>query len=204
MKVEEDIMVFTKCIENLHLYLNLKPIKYKTFSVKNEFHPILKSRIISQELLKATKNTVFILDSFYQRISKSSLKVEHFYELIVTAMITKNKYAMSFIMSRIDRLKSEIFLYQLRHKQQYLLMKALYLSANGSKKSCLEILNDFNPNGVAESYKEFLNIFYLITRFNITENLEREKLLVKYSNLTEKLAYPLFDEAYIRNYNFKD
>lgn len=83
-------------------------------------------------------------------------------------------------------------------------MKALYLSANGSKKSCLEILNDFKPNGVAESYKEFLNIFYLIMQFNITENLEREKLLVKYSNLTEKLAYPLFDEAYIRNYNFKD
>ena len=204
MKVEEDTMVFSKCIENLHLYLNLKPIKHKTFNVKNKFHPILKSRIISQELLKATKNTVFILDSFYQRISKSSLKVEHFYELIVTAMITKNKSAMSFIISRIDRLKSEIFLYQLRHKQQYLLMKALYLSANGSKKSCLEILNDFNLNGVAESYKEFLNIFYLITQFNITENLERENLLVKYSNLTEKLVYPLFDEAYIRNYNFKD
>ncbi len=204
MKIEEDTMVFSKCIENLHLYLNLKPIRHKTFSVKNEFHPILKSRIISQELLNATKNTALILESFYQKISTSSLKIEHFYELIVTAMITKNKYAMSFIINRIDGLKGEIFLYQLRHKQQYLLMKALYLSATGSKKSCKEIIEDFNPNGVAESYKEFLNVFYLITQYNIAEDLEKEKLIAKYSNLAEKLSYPLFNEEYIRNYNFKD
>tara|TARA_B100000767_G_C19773877_1_gene541526 strand:- start:2309 stop:3565 length:1257 start_codon:yes stop_codon:yes gene_type:complete len=204
MKIEEDTMVFSKCIENLYLYLNLKPIRHKTFSVKNEFHPILKSRIISQELLNATKNTALILESFYQKISTSSLKIEHFYELIVTAMITKNKYAMSFIINRIDGLKGEIFLYQLRHKQQYLLMKALYLSATGSKKSCKEIIEDFNPNGVAESYKEFLNVFYLITQYNIAEDLEKEKLIAKYSNLAEKLSYPLFNEEYIRNYNFKD
>lgn len=204
MKIEEDTMVFSKCIENLHLYLNLKPIRHKTFSVKNEFHPILKSRIISQELLNATKNTALILESFYQKISTSSLKIEHFYELIVTAMITKNKYAMSFIINRIDGLKGEIFLYQLRHKQQYLLMKALYLSATGSKKSCKEIIEDFNPNGVAESYKEFLNVFYLIAQYNIAEDLEKEKLIAKYSNLAEKLSYPLFNEEYIRNYNFKD
>ena len=204
MKIEEDTMVFSKCIENLHLYLNLKPIRHKTFSVKNEFHPILKSRIISQELLKATKNTALILESFYQNISTSSLKIEHFYELIVTAMITKNKYAMSYIIHRIDGLKGEIFLYQLRHTQQYLLMKALFLSATGSKKSCKEIIEDFNPNGVAESYKEFLNVFYLSVLYNVAENFEKEKLIAEYSNLAEKLSYPLFDEEYIRNYNFID
>ena len=204
MKVEEDTMVFSKCIENLHLYLNLKPIKYKTFSVKNEFHPILKSRVISQELLKITQNTPLLLESFYQEISTSSLKIEHFYELIVTAMITKNKYAMSFIINKIDRLKSDVFLYQLRHKQQYLLMKALFLSATGSKKSCLKIIEDFNPNGVSESYKEFLNVFYLITQYNVAENFEKEKLIASYAELAEKLSYPLFDEEYIRNYNFKD
>jgi len=204
MKIEEDTMEFSKCIENLHLYLNLKPIKHKTFSIKNEFHPILKSRIISQELLKTTKNTLLLLESFYQEISKSSLKIEHFYELIVTAMITKNKYAMSFIINKIDRLKSDVFLYQLRHKQQYLLMKALYLSAKGSKKSCLKIIEDFNPNGVSESYKEFLNVFYLITQYNMAENFEKDKLIASYVDLAEKLSYPLFDQEYIRNYNFKD
>ena len=67
MKIEEDTMEFSKCIENLHLYLNLKPIKHKTFSVKSEFHPILKSRIISQELLKTKKNTALILESFIKK-----------------------------------------------------------------------------------------------------------------------------------------
>ena len=202
--IEKETEAFSQCIENLHLYLKLKPIKNKSIPIKNEFHPILKSRIISQELLKATKNTALILESFYQEISASSLKIEHFYELIVTAMITKNKYAMSFIITRIDRLKGEIFLYQLRHKQQYLLMKALYLSATGRKKSYLKIIEDFNPNGVAESYKEFLNVFYLIAQYNVAENFEKEKLLVKYSNLAEKLTYPLFNDEYIRNYNFTD
>ena len=118
-------------------------------------------------------------------------------------MITKNKYAMSFIINKIDRLKSDVFLYQLRHKQQYLLMKALYLSATGSEKSCLEIIEGFNPNGVAESYKEFLNVFYLITQYNMGEHFEKEKPIAKYADLAEKLSYPLFNEEYIRTYNFK-
>jgi 5'-deoxynucleotidase YfbR-like HD superfamily hydrolase len=83
-------------------------------------------------------------------------------------------------------------------------MKALYLSATGSKKTCKEIIEDFNPNGVAESYKEFLNVFYLIAQYNIAENFEKKKLIAKYSNLAEKLSYPLFDEEYIRKYNLKD
>ena len=64
--------------------------------------------------------------------------------------------------------------------------------------------NKFNPNGVSESYKEFLNVFYLITQYNVAENLEKEKLLANYADLAEKLSYPLFDPEYIRNYNFKD
>ena len=83
-------------------------------------------------------------------------------------------------------------------------MKALYLSAAGSYKSCLKIIEDFNPNGVAESYKEFLNVFYLITQYNVAENVEKEKLLVNYADLAKKLSYPLFNQEYIRNYNFKD
>jgi hypothetical protein len=83
-------------------------------------------------------------------------------------------------------------------------MKALYLSATGSKTTCKEIIEDFNPNGVAESYKEFLNVFYLIAQYNIAENFEKKKLIAKYSNLAEKLSYPLFDEEYIRKYNLKD
>jgi hypothetical protein len=202
--IEKETEVFSQCIENLHLYLNLKPIKYKSIPIRKEYHPILKSRIIAQKLFTRHNNVEHILEEYCINHVHSNLKTEHFYELIVTAMVTKNMHALSYLVKKIDGFKGEIFLYQLGHTQHYLLMKSLYLSATDTKKNCLKIMDDFNIQGVAESYKEFLTLFYIIAQYNVADHFEKEELLVQYTHLAEKLTYPIFDEVYIKNYNFKD
>ena len=182
------------------MYLNLKKIKFNKIIIKDDFHPILKSRIISQELFTNHENINLVLESFYQNISKSSLRIEHFYELIITSMVTKNLDVMRFIMKKLDLFKGEVFLYQLRHTQHYLLMKALYFSSIGDKKNYQKTNRNFNLLGVSESYKELLEIFHIISMYNVANDLDKAKYLLEYSNLSQQLGYPLFDINYIKNY----
>jgi hypothetical protein len=200
--IEEETEVFSKCLENLYLYLNLEKIKYKKIIIKDDFHPILKSRIIAQELFIEHENIELVLEKYYQNITKSNLRIEHFYELIITSMVTKNLDVMRFIIKKLNQSRGEIFLYQLRHTQHYLLMKSIYFSSISDKNNYDKTIRNFNLLGVSESYKGFLKIFHIISMYNI-EN-DNDKYLIEYTHLSNQLRYPLFSIDYIKNYNSKN
>lgn len=192
---------FCKCIQNLHVFLNNKKPMNNDIQLNDNFHPILKSRIISQNLLQKKHNRVELVSSYCQNIGYSNLRIEHFYELIITSMVCKDLSIMHFIIKIIEKFEDEIYLYQIRHSQHFVLMKSLYFSAIGEKKLFNESITNFSFDLVSNSYKQFINIFFLISKYNIVNSSDKISILNEYELITKQLGYPLFDTNYIESYS---
>ena len=62
----------------------------------SSFHPILKGRIISQELFYNSKDLNKIINNYHQQIQSSSeTDIDYYFELITTAIITRNFEVMT-------------------------------------------------------------------------------------------------------------
>ena len=192
---------FCKCIQNLHVFLNNKKPMNNDIQLNDNFHPILKSRIISQNLLQKKHNRVELVSSYCQNIGYSNLRIEHFYELIITSMVCKDLSIMHFIIKIIEKFEDEIYLYQIRHSQHFVLMKSLYFSAIGEKKLFNESITNFSFDLVSNSYKQFINIFFLISKYNIVNSSDKISILNEYELIAKQLGYPLFDTNYIESYS---
>lgn len=192
---------FCKCIQNLHVFLNNKKPMNNDIQLNDNFHPILKSRIISQNLLQKKHNRVELVSSYCQNIGYSNLRIEHFYELIITSMVCKDLSIMHFIIKIIEKFEDEIYLYQIRHSQHFVLMKSLYFSAIGEKKLFNESITNFSFDLVSNSYKQFINIFFLISKYNVVNSSDKILIFNEYELIAKQLGYPLFDTNYIESYS---
>ena len=197
----DSTVVFCKCLQNMHGFLNNKELRNNDIQLKDNFHPILKSRIISQNLLQKKHNRVELVSSYCQNIGYSNLRIEHFYELIITSMICKDLYIMHFIIKIIEKFDDEIYLYQIRHSQHFILMKSLYYSTIGEKALYKESITNFSFDLVSKSYKQFVNIFFLIAKYNVVHSPEKISIFEEYKLIAKQLGYQLFDTKYIKNYS---
>ncbi len=197
----DSTVVFCKCLQNMHCFLNNKELRNSDIQLNDNFHPILKSRIISQNLLQKKQNRVELVINYCQNIGYSNLRIEHFYELIITSMICKDLSIMHFIIKIIEKFDDEIYLYQFRHSQHFILMKSLYFSTIGEKKLYNESITNFSFDLVSKSYKKFANIFFLISKYNAVNSNDKISIFNEYELIATQLGYPLFDSNYIKNYS---
>lgn len=197
----DSTVVFCKCLQNMHCFLNNKEPLNIDIQLKDNFHPILKSRIISQNLLQNKYNRVQLVSNYCQNIGYSNLRIEHFYELIITSMICKDLSIMNFIIKVIEKFDDEIYLYQIRHSQHFILMKSLYFSTIGEKTIYSESITNFSFDLVSKSYKQFVNIFFLIAKYNVVNSTEKILIFDEYKLIAKQLGYPLFDTNYIESYS---
>ena len=197
----DSTVVFCKCLQNMHCFLNNKEPLNIDIQLKDNFHPILKSRIISQSLLLNKYNRVQLVSNYCQNIGYSNLRIEHFYELIITSMICKDLSIMNFIIKVIEKFDDEIYLYQIRHSQHFILMKSLYFSTIGEKTIYSESITNFSFDLVSKSYKQFVNIFFLIAKYNVVNSTEKILIFDEYKLIAKQLGYPLFDTNYIESYS---
>ena len=116
-------------------------------------------------------------------------------------MVCKDLSIMDFIIKIIEKFEDEIYLYQIRHSQHFVLMKSLYFSAMGEKKLFNESITNFSFDLVSNSYKQFINIFFLISKYNIVNSSDKISILNEYELIAKQLGYPLFDTNYIESYS---
>ncbi len=197
LKLKDYLVEFSLCIENLHSYLNLKQIPHLNIKIKEHYHPILKSRIIAQKLFLKNKKAVKLLEKYYEKQNISKLPIEYFYEIIITAMITKNSEVMEWIINKVEDNTEENYIFHIRHIQHYFIMKSLYFAIKKERKKFQENMKLFSVEAGSTSYKEMLEMFIIIAKHQFANAPTAKKLKHEYLQITKKLTYPLFDENYL-------
>ena len=129
IKSADYLIAFTESLENLHCYLNLKKTIHHDIRLKENYHPILKSRIIAQNILNKNKNIIQKLEQYYLQQNNPKLPIEYFYELIMTAMISQNFEVMKWIIKKVEKNIEENYIYHIRHVQHYIIMKSFYFAS---------------------------------------------------------------------------
>ena len=197
LKSKDYLVAFALCMDNLNSYLNLNKILHLNINSKKHYHPILKSRIIAQKLFYENKNEIEILENYYEKQNISKLPIEYFYELIMTAMITKNCEVMEWIIKKVEDNREESHIFHIRHIQHYFIMKSLYYATLNDRTSFKENINLFSLETGSTSYKEVLELFILMAEYQFAEGHDKYVTKKEYKKLSEKLSYPLFDENYL-------
>lgn len=197
IKSADYLIAFTESLENLHCYLNLKKTIHHDIRLKEYYHPILKSRIISQNILNKNKNIIQKLEQYYLQQNNPKLPIEYFYELIISAMISQNFEVMKWIIKKVEKNIEENYIYHIRHIQHYIIMKSFYFASVGDEIQFKKNMKQFAIEAASTSYKEMLKVFILVTRYQFAYGHDKSELKKEYKKLSEKLGYALFDENYL-------
>lgn len=197
IKSADYLIAFTESLENLHCYLNLKKTIHHDIRLKEYYHPILKSRIISQNILNKNKNIIQKLEQYYLQQNNPKLPIEYFYELIISAMISQNFEVMKWIIKKVEKNIEENYIYHIRHIQHYIIMKSFYFASVGDEIQFKKNMKQFAIEAASTSYKEMLKVFILVSQYQFANGHDKFELKKEYKKLSEKLGYALFDENYL-------
>ena len=99
----KDIRIFCEGILNLNLFLSKKNNKsFYSLKEENYFHPILKSRIFSQNMLMDDDDIISKLNNYYQKNQVNGLiPIEYLFEINFTSILTRNFEVMKLIIEKI-------------------------------------------------------------------------------------------------------
>ena len=197
IKSADYLIAFTESLENLHCYLNLKKTIHLDIRLKEDYHPILKSRIISQNILNKNKNIIQKLEQYYLQQNNPKLPIEYFYELIISAMISQNFEVMKWIIKKVEKNIEENYIYHIRHVQHYIIMKSFYFASVEDEIQFKKNMKQFAIEAASTSYKEMLKVFILVSQYQFANGHDKFELKKEYKKLSKKLGYALFDENYL-------
>ena len=197
IKSADYLIAFTESLENLHCYLNLKKTIHHDIRLKENYHPILKSRIIAQNILNKNKNIIQKLEQYYLQQNNPKLPIEYFYELIMTAMISQNFKVIKWIIKKVEKNIEENYIYHIRHVQHYIIMKSFYFASVEDEIQFKKNMKQFAIEATSTSYKEMLKVFILVSQYQFANDHDKFELKKEYKKLSKKLGYTLFDENYL-------
>jgi len=198
----EDIALFSRSLIEFRNFLNNKLVDYIDVdaNIKRRLNPILTGRLLAVKLL-STIPDINLEDLKLQLLPKkdSTTLVSNFYELYTIVILLKNIEIMSYL---ITETSSKIeFTFQKAHLNSYYLMCLFYYKMIGDVVNENTFLKLFELNQCRDSYKEFIQLIYLVYQFNsFTESQEKKKAKSSYLELSEKLEYPFFTELFLQNY----
>ena len=122
----KDVKQFCRGVLNLKMYLNKEsPNHFFKLVPDSSFHPILKGRIISQELFYETKDLSKIMKNYQHQIptnKDSETDIDYYFELMTTAIITRNFEVMTWISEKFKIKTNYSNYYKFEHYELYGLM----------------------------------------------------------------------------------
>ena len=204
-KNNQELQIFTKAILEFRKFLNKKIVtdSFKDLAFNTNTHPILCSRLLSIKIMANNyDNLDAILDKYYKTHSvKKSLLLDYSFELLITAITTKNILLMRYLIKVIDLDENKLFYYQEDHLNLFYLMNLFYykLTHNSSRQKKYNKL--FNLNHIRYSYEDYIKLLYSVLLYSEAKTKKlKEPIKKDYIQLNEKLKYPYFSEAYLINY----
>ena len=194
-----DLVTFCRGILNLANFLSEgSHNNFYQLKMQDTYHPILKSRIVAQHILKQDQNKLKKLEEYSKTNSKNSvLEIDYLFEIIVTAIIVKDFEVMEWVITKVTSHKNYKSFYRHEHYENFIFMNILFYF----KKNDQEALSNFSFSGFNTSYESMLTLFYLIYDYHRNnEQMKKKEILVKYLSLAQKVYKPFFTQEYLLNY----
>ena len=194
-----DVVAFCRGILNLANFLSEGSTNnFYTIKMHDAYHPILKSRILAQSILKQEKYKLKKLEEYYTINNKKGvLEIDYLFEIIVSAIILKDFEVMEWVIAKVRNHKNYKFFYKHEHYENFMFMNILFYFKNKDQ----EALSNFSFSGFNTSYESMLTLFYLIYDYHRNnEQMKKKEILVKYLSLAKKVYKPFFTKKYLINY----
>ena len=198
-----DIKQFCRGVLNLKMYLNKESQDHFFKLVPNaSFHPILKGRIISQELFYESKDLSKIMNNYQHQIpsnSDSETDIDYYFELITTAIITRNFEVMTWISEKFKNKTNYSNYYKFEHYEQYGLMVMLLFMFRQDLESLQLWQKSISFDNFPRNYETLMLQYVYILKYHTSKT---NKISYKNQYLEgAKNFYPsFFNEAYLNNY----
>ena len=199
----KDVKQFCRGVLNLKLYLNKESQDHFFKLVPDaSFHPILKGRIISQELFYESKDLSKIMNNYHHQIpsnSDSETDIDYYFELITTAIITRNFEVMTWISEKFKIKTNYSNYYKFEHYEQYGLMVMLLFMFRQDLESLQLWQKSISFDNFPRNYETLMLQYVYILKYHKSKT---NKISYKNQYLEgAKNFYPsFFNEAYLNNY----
>ena len=195
----KDLKQFCRGVLNLTMYLNNQSQDhfFKVMPDSN-FHPILKGRIISQELFYESTNLSRILNNYHQQI-ESNNEIDYYFELITTAIITRNFEVMTWITEKLEVKTNYNNYYKFEHYEQYGLMIMLLFVYRKDFKSLQLWHKTITFDNFPRNYQVLMKQYVNILKYH-TSNSNRTYYKNKYNEVAKNFYPSFFSAAYLKNY----
>ena len=195
----KDLKQFCRGVLNLKMYLNNQSQDhFFKLTPDSSFHPILKGRIISQELFYKSKNLNKKLNNYNQQI-QGNREIDYYFELITTAIITRNFEVMTWISEKIDAKTNYNNYYKFEHYEQYGLMIMLLFVHHKDLKSLQLWQKTITFDNFPRNYQILMQQYVNILKYH-TSKSNRTYFKNKYNEVAKKFYPSFFNAAYLNNY----
>ena len=204
-KKTKELQIFTKAILEFRKFLNKKTVtdSFGNLAFNPSLNPILCSRLLSIKIMvNKDDNLDLILDTYFHIHSGSKSRlIDYSFELLITAITTKNVVLMRYLIKAINLDKNQLFYYQKHHLNLFYLMGMFYhkLTEKNTKNNTYKGL--FNLNNIRHSYEDYIKLLHSVFLYSEAKTKPlKETIKNDYIQLNNNLEYPYFSEAYLINY----
>ena len=197
----EDISQFCNGVLNLNMYLsNERQNQMFKLKLNSNFHPILKSRVIAQELFNAPKDLTSILNKYDQKFQEGNkINIDYYYEIITTAIVTRNFEVMAWILNKFEPKTKYDNFYKFEHYEHFGLMAMILYKYHKDYNNLNLWLKSISFDNFSRPYETFmLQYVYILKYHNSKANKAFYK--TKYMESAKNLYPNFFNEDYLINY----
>ena len=197
----EDISQFCKGVLNLNMYLsNERQNQLFKLKLNSKFHPILKSRVIAQELFNAPKDLNSILSKYDQKFQEGNkINIDYYFEIITTAIVTRNFEVMAWILNKFEPKTKYDNFYKFEHFEHFGLMAMILYKYRQDYNNLNLWLKSISFDNFSRPYETFMLQYVYILKYH---NSKANKAFYKTKYMeSAKYLYPkFFTEDYLINY----
>ena len=199
----KDIKQFCRGVLNLKMYLNKESPKHFFKLVQDSsFHPILKGRIISQELFYETKDLSKIMKNYQHQIptnNETETDIDYYFELMTTAIITRNFEVMTWISEKFKIKTNYTNYYKFEHYELYGLMVMLLFMFRQDFKSLHLWQKSVSFDNFPRNYETLMLQYVYILKYH-TSKTNKNFYKNKYTEGAKNYYPSFFNVAYLNNY----
>ncbi|MDA9018500.1 hypothetical protein N9H44_02460, partial [Saprospiraceae bacterium] len=197
----DQVSQFCKGVLNLKMYLN-KERKNQMFKVKlsPDFHPILKSRVIAQELFIESNNLIEILNNYDKKAQdKVRINIDYYFEIITTAIVTKNFEVMAWILKKFEYKTKYDNFYKFEHYEHFGLLAMILFKYREDDKNLAMWFKSVSFDNFSRPYETFMLQYVYILKYHYTKK-NKAFYKTKYLESAKDLYPKFFNEDYLINY----
>tara|TARA_B110000046_G_scaffold171428_1_gene192260 strand:- start:35159 stop:36409 length:1251 start_codon:yes stop_codon:yes gene_type:complete len=198
---DTEIKVFCEGVLNLNIYLNNNPKKnFFVLTDQKQFHPILKSRIVAQELFYPEVDHLKILEDYSLKNQlKTQTNIDYFFEIIFNSIVTKNFGVMKWIIDNLTEFSTSKSFYKFEHYENFVLMNLLYYCKIEDRNSCEIWLGSISFNNFNRSYEKLFQQYVYIFKYHYYSTGKKSQLEA-YTKANKNMYKNFFSTSYFLEY----